>query len=98
MGRGTRAVGAWRCGLAVIGLLPWAGCATTAVSDWRMPWDNQVVEEYRLPPPDDPRYSQTPTYPKQALVPRLMRPPESSEEHLPSGPRTPLRPGPGITR
>lgn len=54
-------------------LLGAAGCSTIEGFPVHYPWTktSMLSEKYDPPPPDDSRYSNPPTYPKEMMTPQL---------------------------
>ncbi len=84
--------GMWRelgwAGAVALGL---AGCVTT---DER-PKPSPNPEEFILPPANDPRFTQPPTFPTKTLNQDAIRKDRDKEDGVPSGFRGGSRPGMG---
>ena len=75
--------------LVVLGL---AGCSTIEGYPVRWPWSktSMLAEKYDLPPVDDARYSNPPTYPKETMTPVLQ------VKDSPNSPKRPFTGGPNV--
>lgn len=72
-------------GVLALGLATLLGCTTTRSHKFKPP---PLEEEYRLPP-DDPRYSQAPRFPKETLN----QAPKKPDLDTPAGGLTTRQPG-----
>src|SRR5262245_56497039 len=63
----------WAVGMLGAMLLGRCGCNTMEGFPVHWPWTKQsmLAEKYEVPPPEDARYSNPPTYPKETMTPQL---------------------------
>lgn len=78
----------------IIPLLLLAGCSSTGNQSWL--WSQATAQQNELivPPENDPRFSQPPSYPKNSITPALKQDTFDSRRGLPLG-SGPSRPVPG---